>query len=51
MKGKGNGACSLVCSTLRVEGHAGVLGWGFGRVTDKSITHTDLHKPNKLVYA
>ncbi len=35
---------------LGVEGHVEALGWGLGRVTSKSITHTDLHKPNnKLV--
>jgi len=26
-KGKGVGVCSLVCSTSRVEGHDGALGW------------------------
>ncbi len=26
-KGKGVGACSLVRSTSRVEGHVGALGW------------------------
>ncbi len=31
---------------------AGALGWGLGRLTSNSITHTDLHKPNnKLVCA
>jgi hypothetical protein len=44
------GTCSLAFSTLRVKGRVGVLGWGLGRVTSKSITHMDLHKPNnKLV--
>jgi len=43
---------SLVCSTLGVEGHAGALGWGLGRLARKLITYTDLHKPNnKLVNA
>jgi len=33
-----------------VEGHVGALGWGLGKVTSKSITHTDLYKlKNKLV--
>jgi len=31
---------------------AGTLGWGLRRLTNNSITHTDLHKPNnKLVSA
>jgi hypothetical protein len=52
MEGKGIGACSLVRSTSGVEGHVGALGWGLGRLTSNSITHTDLHKPNhKLVSA
>jgi hypothetical protein len=51
-KGKGIGAHSLACNTLRVEGRVGALGWGLGRLTSKSITHTDLHKlNNKLVSA
>jgi hypothetical protein len=45
-------AHSLVCSTSGVEGRAGALEWGLGRLTSNSITHTDLHKPNnKLVSA
>ncbi len=33
-----------------VEGHAGALKRGLGRLTSKSIIHMDLHKPNnKLV--
>jgi hypothetical protein len=52
MKGKRVGVHSLVCSTLGVEGHVGALGWGLGRMTNKFITHIDLHKPNnKLVNA
>ncbi len=51
-KGKGIGARSLAYNTLGVEGHAGALGWGLGRLTSNSITHTNLHKPNnKLVSA
>jgi hypothetical protein len=47
---EGVGAHSLVCNTLGVEGHARAPGWGLGRLTNKSITHMDLHKPNnKLV--
>jgi hypothetical protein len=51
-KGEGIGACFLVCNTLGVEGRAGALGWGLGRLTNNSIIHMDLHKPNnKLVNA
>jgi len=49
-EGEGVEKCSLVCSTSRIEGHVGTLGWGLGRLISKSITHTDMHKPNnKLV--
>ncbi len=49
-KGEGVGARSLVRSTSGVEGCVGAPGWGLGRLTSKSITHMDLHKPNnKLV--
>jgi hypothetical protein len=49
-KGEGVGAHSLTCNTLGVEGHVGAMGWGLGRLTRKSITHTNLHKPNnKLI--
>jgi hypothetical protein len=45
-------AHSLARNTLGVEGRAGALKWGLGRMTSKSITHMDLHKPNnKLVSA
>jgi hypothetical protein len=45
-------ARSLVRNNSRVNGHAGALGWGLGRLINKSITHTYLHKPNnKLVSA
>jgi len=51
-KGKGVRVCSLIHNTSGVEGRAGTLGWGLGRLTSESITHTDLHKPNnKLVSA
>ncbi len=33
-------ARSLIRSTSGVQGHAGVLGWGLGRLTSESITHT-----------
>jgi hypothetical protein len=52
MEGEGVGACSLACSILVVEGRARVSGWVLRRLANKSITHTDLHKPNnKLVNA
>jgi hypothetical protein len=45
-------AHSLSHNILEVEGRARVPRWGLGRVTSKSITHTDLHKPNnKLISA
>jgi hypothetical protein len=50
MEGEGVGACSLVHNTLGAEKRVGALGWGLGRWTSKSTTHTYLHKPNnKLV--
>jgi hypothetical protein len=50
MEGERVGARSLACSTLGVEGHAGAMGWGLGRLTSNSISYMDLHKPNhKLV--
>jgi len=46
------GARSLARNTLLVEGRVEISGWGLGRVTNKSITQMDLHKPNnKLVSA
>jgi hypothetical protein len=52
MEGEGIGACSLTHNISMVEGHVGTPGWGLGRLTSKSITHTNLHKPNnKLVSA
>ncbi len=51
-EGEGVGARSLARNTLGVEGRVGALGHGLGRMTSKSITHTDLHKlNNKLVSA
>jgi len=47
---EGRGARSLVRNTSRVERRAGTLGWQLRKLTRKSITHTNLHKPNnKLV--
>ncbi len=52
MEGKGVGVCFLARSTLGVERRARTLGCGLGRLISKSITYTDLHKPNnKLVNA
>ncbi len=49
-KEQGVGAHSFVHNTLGVDERVEDLGWGLGRVTSKSITHTDLHKLNhKLV--
>jgi hypothetical protein len=49
---KGVGVCSLTHSTSGVTRCARAVGWGLRRVTNKSIIHTDLHKPNnKLVSA
>ncbi len=49
-EGEGVGVRSLACNTSRVQGCVGASGWGLGRLTSKSITHTGLHKPNnKLV--
>jgi len=47
MEGEGVGACFLVRNTLGVEGRAKVLGSKLGRLTSKSITHTDMRKLNK----
>jgi hypothetical protein len=52
LKREGVEASSLARNTSEVEGHVGAMGWGLGRLTSNSITHTDLHKPNnKLVSA
>jgi hypothetical protein len=40
------GVHSLVCNISRVEGHDGVSKKGLKRMISKSITHTNLHKPN-----
>ncbi len=51
-EGEGIGTHSLACNTSGVKRRAGVLGWGLRRLTSKSITHTDMHKPNnKLISA
>ncbi len=36
---QGVGARSLVCSILGVEGHAGALRWGLGRMTSITYSH------------
>jgi len=52
MEGEGVGAWFLACSTSKVKGRARTPEWGLGRLTNNSITQTDLHKPNnKLVSA
>jgi hypothetical protein len=52
IEGKGIGANSLAYSISRVEGHVRALRLGPENLRNKSITHTDLHKPNnKLVSA
>jgi hypothetical protein len=52
MEGKGVRVHSLTRNTSVVEGRVGVSRWGLGRLRSKSITYTDLHKPNnKLVNA
>ncbi len=44
--------CSLACNSLGIKGCVKASGWGLRRGTSKSITHTNLHKPNnKLVSA
>ncbi len=49
-EGKIVGVRSLARNISGVKGHAKAARWGLGRLTSKSITHTDLHKPNnKLV--
>jgi hypothetical protein len=47
VEGEGIGVRSLVRNPSGVEGPVGAPGWGLGRLTRKSITHMDLHKPNK----
>jgi hypothetical protein len=50
MEGERVEAHSLACSTSKVERCAGTLRWGLKKLTNKSITHTDLHKlKNKLI--
>jgi len=49
MEGKGIRARSLACSTSGVKGCVGASTWGLQRLTSNSITHMNLHKPNKLV--
>jgi hypothetical protein len=46
---EGVGVRSLICNALKVEWHAGIPGWGFGRMASRSIIHTNLHY--KLVCA
>jgi len=39
-------ARALACNISRVKGRARTPKWRLGRLTSKSITHTNLHKPN-----
>jgi hypothetical protein len=49
-KEEGIGACSLIHNSSGVERCVKVLRSGLGRLTSKSIIHTDLHKLNsKLI--
>jgi hypothetical protein len=50
-EGEGVGVRSLAQNTLGVKGRVRTPRWGLRRLTNKSITHMDLHKPNKLVSA
>jgi hypothetical protein len=51
-KGKGVRLRSLAWNTLGLEGLVRAPKWGLGKVASKSITYTDVHKPNnKLVSA
>jgi hypothetical protein len=50
MEEEGIGVHSLAHNISGVKGCVRALGSGLGRLTSKSITHMDLHKPNnKLV--
>jgi hypothetical protein len=48
-KEEGIEICFLVCNISKVEGYVEALGWELKRVTNESIIHTNLHKPNKLI--
>jgi hypothetical protein len=41
----------LARNTSRVEGHAGALRWGLGKMTSGSIIHMDLPPPSPLYYS
>jgi hypothetical protein len=45
-KGKRVEVRSMACNILGVKGCARALGRGLRRLTSKSMTHIDLHKPN-----
>ncbi len=49
IEGEGTGVCCLARNTLGVKGHVGAPRWGLRKLTSKSITHTDLYKPNNKV--
>jgi hypothetical protein len=39
----------LACNTLGVKGRARALVWGLGQMTNGSIIHMNLHKPNNTL--
>jgi hypothetical protein len=41
----------LAQNTLAVKGRVGDPGWGLEKLTSKSITGMNLHKPNELISA
>ncbi len=49
MEGEGVEVCSLARNTSRVEGHTKVSGWGLGRLTINSITHTVLAQTKQQI--
>jgi len=46
VEGKGVAVRSLARNISRVEGHAQTPRWGLRKLTNNSITHTNLHKLN-----
>ncbi len=45
-EGQGVEAHSLICSTSEIKRRVGAPGWGLKWMTNGSIIHMDLHKPN-----
>ncbi len=50
MEEKGVGIYFLIQSNSKIEGCVQALGWGLGQMTNRSIIHTNLHKPSWLVH-